>query len=217
MQNQNQNQNQNQSSLESLRLMEARKILDHFTMSLDGINVGTNFSKAIDIILNCKGRIICSGVGKAGIAMKKFSALLCSFGFSSYFLDPLNAQHGDLGVLQENDVLFLCSTSGKTREVYELIDLARNINVKTIIGLTSHPDSPLRKKVDLVIDMGIIVEAGHLGLAPTTSILVILAITDALALICAKEKGITKKQYGKFHHSGYLGLIARGEKDSETY
>lgn len=197
--------------LESLRLIEARKILDLFTQSLDGIEVGTSFSKAIDVILKCKGKIVVTGVGKAGIAMQKFSALLCSFGFPSCFLDPLNAQHGDLGVLQSKDVLFVCSVSGKTREAYEIIDLARNIKVKTIVGLTSHPDSPLRNKVDLVIDLGIIVEAGHLGLAPTTSILIILAITDALALICAKEKGITKKQYSKYHHSGYLGAMARGD------
>lgn len=197
--------------LEDIRLLEARSILDHFTASIDGIEINKNFSKAIDLILKCKGKIVCTGVGKAGIAMQKFSALLCSFGFPSCFLDPLNAQHGDLGVLQNKDVLFVCSVSGKTREAYEIIDLARNIDVKTIIGLTSHPDSPLREKVDLVIDMGVIKEAGHLGLAPTTSILIILAITDALALVCAKEKGITKKQYGKFHHSGYLGAIARGD------
>ena len=198
-------------SIEFLRLIEARKIIDHFTMSLDAINVGTSFSQVVDAILKCRGKIVCSGVGKAGIAMKKFSATLCSFGFSSCFLDPLNAQHGDLGVLQNKDILFLSSTSGKTREIYELIDLARKINIKTIIGLTSHPDSPIRKKVDIVIDMGTIVEAGHMAIAPTTSILVILAISDAIALVCAKEKGVTKKQYSKFHHAGYCGQMARGD------
>jgi len=201
----------NNLPLESLRLIEARTILDSFIVALDSITVNTSFSKAVELILNCKGKIVVSGVGKAGIAMQKFSSILCSFGFPSCFLDPLNAQHGDLGVLQPNDILFVCSTSGKTREAYELIDLARNINIKTIIGLTSHPDSPLRKKVDLVIDMGVINEAGHLGLAPTTSILVILAITDTLALVCAKEKGLTRDQYSRYHHSGYLGQKARGE------
>ena len=143
--------------------------------------------------------------------MQKFSALLCSLGFPSCFLDPLNAQHGDLGILQPTDILFLASVSGKTREIWELIDLARAINVKTIIGLTSHPDSPIRKKVDLVIDIGVVKEAGHLEISPTTSILVILAILDTLALLCAKEKGLTKKQYNKFHHAGYIGEITRGK------
>ena len=194
------------------RLTEGYTILEHFIRSLDNVQLNDDFSKCIDVILKCRGIIVTSGCGKAGIAMKKFSALLCSLGFPSCFLDPLNAQHGDLGVLREKDILFLCSTSGKTREIWELINLARDINVKTIIGLTSHPDSPIREKVDLVIDMGDVVEAGHLGLAPTTSILVILAITDALALICAKEKGLTKNQYSKYHHSGYLGAMARGDE-----
>ena len=197
--------------------MEARKILDHFTMSLDAVNVGTSFSQAVDLILKCRGKIICTGVGKAGIAMKKFASILSSMGMPACFLHPTEAQHGDLGIIQHQDILFICSVSGKTREVYEIIDLARNISVSNIIGLTSHPDSPIRKKVDLVIDMGIIIEAGHLGLAPTTSILIILAITDALALVCAKEKGITKKQYAKYHHSGYLGAMARGEKNLKIY
>ena len=201
----------NEIPLELLRLIEARKILDHFVTSLDGISVGSSFSQAVDIILNCKGKIIVSGIGKAGIAMKKFSATLSSLGMPSCFLHPTEAQHGDLGMIQPQDVLFICSTSGKTREIYELIDLARNINVSRIIGLTSHPDSPIRKKVDLVLDMGLVQEAGHLGLAPTTSILIILAITDTLALVCAKEKGLTNKDYSKFHHSGYLGAMARGD------
>lgn len=201
----------NKLSLESLRLIEARKILDHFTVSLDAISVGISFSQAVDMILKCRGKIIVTGIGKAGIAMKKFSATLSSLGMPSCFLHPTEAQHGDLGLIQPQDILFICSVSGRTREVFEIIDLARNINVSKIIGLTSHPDSPIRKKVDLVIDMGIIVEAGHLGLAPTTSILIILAITDALALVCAKEKGLTKKQYLLRHHSGYLADLIRGK------
>jgi len=188
---------------------KAQSIINEFSDAIGNIKIYPDFSKVVTAILECKGKIVVSGVGKAGIAMQKFSAILCSFGFPSCFLDPLNAQHGDLGILQENDILFICSTSGKTREAFELIHLSRNIGIKTIIGLTSHPDSPLRKEVDLVIDMGDIKEAGHLGLAPTTSILIILAITDALALICAEYKGLTNKQYSKFHHSGYLGQKAR--------
>lgn len=199
--------------LSDLRLIEARHILDEFTVVMDSINVGTTFSDAVGKILNCKGKIVVSGMGKAGLAMTKFASTLCSLGFPACFLHPGEAQHGDLGLIQKSDLLFICSVSGKTREVYELINLARNINVSYIIGLTSHPDSPIRKKVDLVLDMGIINEAGWLGLAPTTSIIVILAITDALALVAAKEKGVTKDDYAKLHHAGYLGKKSREEID----
>jgi len=200
-----------EQGLASHRLIYARQIIDEFVVAMDAIKIHPSFSDVVDKILNCKGKIICSGIGKAGLAIKKFSSLLCSFGFSSCFLHPTEAQHGDLGVIQNKDILFICSVSGKTREVYELIALARKINVGCIIGLTSHPDSPIRNKVDIVVDMGLIQEAGHLRMAPTTSILTILAITDALALVAANEKGLTKEQYSRFHHSGYLGKKARGE------
>lgn len=148
-------------------------------------------------------------MGKAGIAMQKFSSTLCSVGFPSAYLHPGEASHGDLGLLSKNDILFVASTSGKTREIMEIIDLARNVGVETMIGITSHKDSPIRDKVDILLDMGDITEAGHLGLAPTTSILVMLAITDAIALIASEEIGFTHESYGKYHHSGYLGDKAK--------
>ena len=191
--------------IEALRLIEARKIVDEFTVNIDSIEIRPSFSNAVDSILNCRGKIICSGVGKALIIMTKFSSTLCSLSFPSCCLHPTDAQHGNLGLISPNDILFISSTSGKTREILELIDLARKINVKKIIGITSHIDSPIRKKVDVVIDMGVIQEAGHLRLAPTSSTLVMLAITDALALVAAKEKGITKEDFHLRHHSGYLG------------
>lgn len=203
---------QDDTMKEDNRLSVARNVIDSFADALSGITIDDNFSKIIDEFLNCKGKIIVSGVGKAGNASQKFSSLLCSLGFPSCFLNPLNASHGDIGVIGEEDVLFVFSVSGKTREVLEIIDLARNINVKTIIGITSHKDSLIKNKVDFVLDMGEIEEAGELGLAPTTSILVMLAITDSLALVASEELGFTKEDYSKYHHSGYLGKKARGEE-----
>jgi arabinose-5-phosphate isomerase len=197
------------------RINKAHSIIHQFGEAINSIVVTENFSKAIDIMLSCKGKIITTGIGKAGLAIQKFSSTLCSLGFPSYFLHPTEAQHGDLGTLKEDDVLFVCSTSGKTREVYEIIDLARNLKISRIVGITSHPDSPIRNKVDLVIDMGIHQEAGHLGIAPTTSILVILAITDTLALIAAEEKGFTREDYSVRHHAGYCGAAAR--QDNKIY
>jgi arabinose-5-phosphate isomerase len=150
-------------------------------------------------------------MGKAGIAMRKFSSTLCSLGFSSCYLHPGEASHGDLGILEDDDVLFVASTSGKTREVLEIIELAKNIGVKKIVGITSHFDSPIRDKVEICLDMGEIKEAGELGLAPTTSILVMSAITDSIALVASERNGLTKEEYSKYHHGGYLGKVARGD------
>jgi len=193
------------------RIRRGRQIIKSFAKSIDSIRLQPSFGKAIDFLLSCQGKIVTTGIGKAGIAMRKFSATLCSLGMPSCYLHPGEASHGDLGLLTSKDILFVASTSGKTREVMEIMKLARNIKVKSIIGITSHPDSPVRKEADLVIDMGVIKEAGYLGLAPTTSILVMLALTDSLALVAAEEKKFTKEDYALRHHSGYCGAKARGE------
>lgn len=189
----------------------ANQILQGFISALSNIKFNDGFDEAIVRILECKGKIIVSGMGKAGIAMNKFSSLLCSFGIPSCSIHPGEALHGDIGIISPEDILFVASTSGKTREVLEFINLAKKLKLNCIIGITSHPDSELRKIVDIVIDMGVIVEEGKLHIAPTSSILVMSAITDAIALIAAEEKGLTLEKYSKFHHSGYLGQKSRGD------
>ena len=199
------------NNIDERRIAEAHFILDQFTETLNSLKIENSFSEIVQEILSCEGKIITTGMGKAGHAMRKFSSLLCSLSFPSAYLHPGESSHGDLGLISEKDILFVASTSGKTREVLEIIDLARNINVKKIIGITSHPDSPIRNKADIILDMGVIKEAGHLGLAPTSSILAMLALTDAVAMVCAKEKDLTKEEYGQFHHGGYLGSKARND------
>ena len=193
------------------RMIYARSIIDEFTVAIDSIAISPDFPKIVEEILGCRGKTVVTGIGKAGIAMKKFSSTLCSFGIPSCYIHPGESSHGDLGMITPNDILFVASTSGKTREILEIIELARAIHVKKVIGITSHIDSPIRKKADFILDMGMIIEAGHLHLAPTTSILVMLALTDCLALMVAKEKGVTVEEYALRHHSGYLGKKAREE------
>lgn len=184
---------------------KAQAIKTLFANSISSLAFGDGMVQAINKIVACKGKIVVSGIGKAGIAARKFSSILCSLGIPSCFLHPSEAQHGDLGVLSKNDLLFVCSVSGKTREIIELVQLAKFIdNNILVIGLTSHIDSPIRKMVDIVIDMGEIEEAGSFKITPTTSILIILAITDIIALIASEEKGFTEEDYLKRHHSGYL-------------
>lgn len=191
--------------------LQIKDILNNFIYHIENLKFDDNFQKCIDSIKECKGKIITTGMGKAGIVMRKFSSTLCSLGIPSCYLHPGEASHGDLGVLQKDDILFVASTSGKTREVLEVIDLAKEINDIFIVGLTSHPDSKIRNKVELILDMGIIEEAGVMNLSPTTSVLIMQVITDLVALIISEEKGVTKDKFGKFHHSGYLGSVARND------
>jgi len=186
-------------------------ILNQFKNSLESVQgcFNENYFKAISTIMDCKGKVITTGMGKAGIAMRKFSATLCSLGIPSCYLHPGEASHGDLGILGENDILFVASTSGKTREIIEVITLSKQINNNPIIGLTSHPDSIIRSNADIIIDMGIFEEAGELKMAPTTSILIMQAITDIIALVISESKDFSKAEFGKYHHSGYLGDLAR--------
>jgi arabinose-5-phosphate isomerase len=195
------------------KIKKAKTILDDFSIAILNLKnvLDDQYCQAIDAIVNCKGKIVTTGMGKAGIVMRKFTASLCSLGTPSCYLHPGEASHGDLGVMGEDDILFVASTSGKTREVIEVIDLSREINKQPIIGLTSHPDSLIREKANIIIDMGDFEEAGELKLAPTTSILIMQALTDTIALIVAHEKGFSKENFGKFHHSGYLGALARND------
>jgi len=198
-----------------VRLQKAKEILNGFSRTIANIEVNGNFCKAVELIKECKSKIVTTGMGKAGVAMQKFSSTLCSLGFPACFLHPGEAMHGDMGVVLPQDILFVASTSGKTREILELVDIIRKNGIDKIISITSHLDSPLRNKVDVVIDMGDIKEAGEVGMAPTTSIITMLAITDVLAIVASEEKGFTKKDFGRFHHSGYLGAISRG--DNQIY
>jgi len=199
------------------RIEDAHHVIESMCQSLSNIKLGDSFSEAIDIMVQCvenDGKVITTGMGKAGIAMQKFTAILRSVSCPSVYIHPGEASHGDLGVISKSDVLFVASTSGQTREVLETTNLAKHIGVSKVIGLTSHPDSPIRNVADVVLDMGETKEAGYLHIAPTSSILVMLAITDCLALICAKEREITFDDYAKCHHSGYLGQVARSKSTS---
>jgi arabinose-5-phosphate isomerase len=199
-----------------LRIKSANKIIAACSNAIANIELTESLSEAVDAIIECEGKVIVTGMGKAGIAMKKFSATLCSLGTQSAYLHPAESSHGDSGIMSDKDILFVASTSGKTREVIETIEIAQNIGIKKIIGITSHPESPLRDKSDIILDMGEITEPGYLAIAPTASILVMLTITDCIALTVAEEKEITFEEYSKWHHSGYLGKVAKSKSSSES-
>lgn len=194
---------------------EVDEYLKDTLLAFKNIAGSKQLSDAISIICNCKGRIVTTGLGKAGHAAHKASSLFSSLGFPSQFLHPAEALHGDIGGLRAHDVIIAYSTSGKTREVLETLRLSKEIGVKTVIAVTSHEDALIREFADVELDMGVIKEAGYLGIAPTTSIIIMLMISDILATTAAKKKDFTLSDYAKRHHAGYLGGKARG--DGEIY
>ena len=179
--------------------------------AIASIPITDEFERAVYLLKECAGKVLTTGMGKAGHIANKFSATLCSTGTPASFVHPGEAAHGDSGLIEENDAVVAFSTSGKTREVLDFLIVGRDLGLHTVIGITSHPDSKLRELSDVVIDMGIIKEACRLGLTPTSSIAVMLAISDALALLLMELKGFSRKDFGRRHHAGYLGTKARSE------
>ncbi|MCZ6459716.1 MAG: SIS domain-containing protein [Gammaproteobacteria bacterium] len=186
-----------------------RAVLAAEAQAISSIEINESFVRTVEVMKDCDGKILTTGIGKAGYIANKFAATLCSTATPAVFIHPAEAAHGDLGLVDTHDVMIAFSTSGKSREVLEILELARHLGVATIIGITSHPDSELRNFSDIVLDMGVITEPCPLGLTPSSSMAVMLAISDAIALALLEVKGVTREDYGLRHHGGYLGRTAR--------
>lgn len=177
--------------------------------AISSIPVSDEFERAVKLLQDSEGKVLTTGMGKAGHIAHKFSATLCSTGTPASFVHPGEAAHGDLGIIEKNDAIVAFSTSGKTKEVLDTIAAGRALGLHTVIGITSHPDSELRELSDVVLDMGTIQEACKFELTPTSSMAAMLAISDALALLLMELNGFTAEDFGKRHHGGYLGAKAR--------
>ncbi len=186
-----------------------KEIFTQEAQAISAIPVNDEYQRAVELLNNCKGKVLTTGMGKAGHIANKFSATLCSTGTPASFIHPGEAAHGDLGLIEERDAIVAFSTSGKTREVIDLIIAGRELGLHSVIGITSHPDSSLRDCSDVVIDMGEVKETCQLALTPTSSMAVMLAISDALALLLMESKNFSAEDFGKRHHGGYLGKKAR--------
>lgn len=187
-----------------------RAVLQAEASAIGSIAVDDSFETALGLMQGCAGKIITVGMGKAGFVARRFAATLASTATPAFYIHPSEAAHGDLGHVEEGDCIIAFSTSGKTREVLEFVDMARHINATgAVIAVTSHPDSELRTRASVVLDMGVIEEPCPLGLTPSASIAAMGAIADALTLTLMEQKGVTREQYGIRHHGGYLGRKAR--------
>ena len=187
------------SSIKELLQREAQAVLN--------IPVTDGYEKAVQLIVEQVhekgGKLVTSGMGKAGQIAMNIATTFCSTGIPAVFLHPSEAQHGDLGILQKNDLLLLISNSGKTREIVELTDLAARLDP------TRNPDSPLAEAADICLATGHPDEVCLLGMTPTTSTTVMTVIGDILVVETMRKTGFTIEEYSKRHHGGYLGERSR--------
>jgi len=184
----------------------ARKVITAEAEAIGSVTpiVDDSFAEAAEMIYNCAGSCIVSGIGKAGIIGQKISATMASTGTPSHFLHPAEAIHGDLGRLRKDDIVIVLSYGGETDEVIRLINLVKQLEIK-LIAITGDSESTLSRHADVVLCMGQISEACPLGVAPSVSTACMLAIGDALAFTVMKARNFSVEDYARFHPGGSLG------------
>lgn len=163
-----------------------------------------NFEKAIELFYKCKGRVVVTGMGKSGIIGRKISATLSSTGTPSFFMHPAEGSHGDSGAVMKNDVVLAISNSGETQEIMHILPLIKRLGLP-LICMTGNAESTLAQKSDVLLNVFVEKEACPLGLAPTASTTVTLALGDALAVVLLEKRGFTPEDFLMFHPSGSLG------------
>ena len=182
--------------------------------AIQSIPVTPDYAEVVRLIFdrvhNRGGKVIASGMGKAGHVASHMATTLSSTGTPALFLHPSEAQHGDLGIIRENDVLLVLSNSGKTREILELVELTHALHAQIpVVIITGNPEGPLARQSRLVLYTGNPSEVCPLGLTPTTSATAMAVIGDVLVVLMMKKIGFTAKDYARRHHGGYLGEKSR--------
>jgi arabinose-5-phosphate isomerase len=193
---------------------DAKKVLEIEAEALMALaqRIDENFDKAIELILACKGRVIVTGMGKPGFIAGKIAATLASTGTPSLSIHPADAIHGDLGMVTKDDVVIAISNSGETEEVVRLLSTIKKIGAR-LIGMTGNTGSTLARYSDVILDVSVEQEACPLGLAPTTSTTVALAMGDAIAVVLIKKRKFEHKDFAFYHPGGSLGKKLLKVKD----
>lgn len=166
--------------------------------------LGADFDRAVQILFECRGRVVVTGMGKSGIICRKVAATLSSTGTPAFFLHPAEAIHGDLGALREEDVVVAMSYSGETEELIRLIESIRRIGAR-LVAVTGNPTSTLARAADVALDCSVTEEACPMNLAPTASTTAALALGDALAMTVLVRKGFREQDFASLHPGGKLG------------
>jgi arabinose-5-phosphate isomerase len=197
-------------STKNSTLAVAQRVLRIEADAIAGLieRLDASFEKAVDLLHDCKGRVVVTGLGKSGLIGRKIAATLASTGTPSLFLHAADALHGDLGVMAKGDVLLAISSSGETAEMIELIEPARRVGVQ-IVAMTSNRRSTLAAASDVVLDIAVKEEACSLNLAPTASTAAALAMGDALAITVHDRRGLKEEDFAALHPAGRLGKKLR--------
>ena len=184
----------------------ARKVLETEAAAILALvaRLDERFERAVQLLRECRGRVILTGMGKSGIICRKIAATLTSIGTPSFFLHPAEAIHGDLGVIQHDDVILALSYSGETDEILRLLEAIRRLGAK-LVAITGTPASTLAQAADVALDCSVAEEACPLNLVPTASTTAALAIGDALAMTLLVEKGFRQEDFANLHPGGKLG------------
>ena len=184
----------------------ARKVLQTEAAAILALadRLDERFDRAVDLLKNCRGRVILTGMGKSGIICQKIAATLSSTGTPAHFLHPADAIHGDLGMIQADDVVIALSYSGETDEIIRLLEFIRRLGAK-LIAITGGHQSALAQAADVALDCGVTEEACPMNLVPTASTTAALAIGDALAMTLLVEKGFKQEDFANLHPGGTLG------------
>jgi arabinose-5-phosphate isomerase len=184
----------------------ARRVLETEAAAIVALvsRLDGRFDRAVALLRDCRGRVIVTGMGKSGIIGQKIGATLTSTGTPAFFLHAADAIHGDLGVIQREDVVVALSYSGETDEIVRLLETIKRLGAK-LIAITGSPASPLAQAADVVLDCSVIEEACPLNLVPTASTTAALALGDALAMTLLVEKGFREEDFATLHPGGRLG------------
>ncbi len=187
-------------------LHEMKKVLELEAKAILDLKekIGSEFKKAIDILLACRGKVLLTGMGKSGLIARKIASTLSSTGTAAIYIHPAESSHGDLGVITKGDVIIALSNSGETEELSHLVKYAARKDIP-MISLTRNKNSTLGKASQIVLEVNVNDDACPMGLAPTSSTTAALALGDAIAVTLLKKKGFKTEDFAEFHPSGSLG------------
>ena len=191
---------------DSAMLQEGKRVLAIEARAVQVLidRLDERFVQAVEVLYQCKGKVIVSGMGKSGLIGQKIAATLASTGTPSFFLHPAEGVHGDLGMVARRDAMIAISNSGETQEVLQLLPFVKRMNLP-VVALTGRTTSTLGKISDVVLDISVSEEACPMGLAPTASTTATLAMGDALALALLRKRGFKQEDFAQFHPGGTLG------------